>query len=81
MRGIIKLINNIKGMVAVENEDGEFSVVELLGEYSPEAGDVISGNLEGLGGETIRNETQKQDWSVFIQDIHASRETAIKGIS
>jgi exosome complex RNA-binding protein Rrp4 len=81
MRGKTKLLNNKKGMVAVENEDGEYSVVELLGDYSPEAGDVISGNLDGLGGETIRNETQKQDWRVFVQDIHSSREMAIKGIS
>ena len=81
MRGTIKLINNPKGLFAVETEEGQYSIVELLGEYSPEVDDILSGNLEGMGGETLRNVTQKQDWSVFIQDIHASREMAIKSIS
>jgi len=81
MRGTIKLINNKKGFIAVLTEEEEYSIIELQRDYSPEVDDVVSGDLEGLGGETIRNETQKQDWSVFIQDIHASRMMAIKEIS
>jgi hypothetical protein len=32
MRGTIKLINNPKGMLAVETEEGQYSIVELLGQ-------------------------------------------------
>jgi exosome complex RNA-binding protein Rrp4 len=81
MRGTIKLINNPKGMLAVETEEGQYSVIELLGEYSPEVGDIVSGNLESTGGETLRNVTQRQDWNVFIQNANESRERAIKSIS
>ncbi len=58
MRGVIKLINERRGMIAVRTEHDEYSVLELLGGYSPEIGDVISGNLENLGGESVKNITQ-----------------------
>ena len=39
--GRLKLINNPKGLFAVETEEGQYSIVELLGEYSPEVDDIL----------------------------------------
>ena len=81
MRGVIELINHNQGMIAVSTESGEFSVLELVGGYTPELGDVICGNLESLGSEEVRNHTQEEIWDVYIQDIHGSKATAAKMIS
>lgn len=81
MRGVIVIINERRGMVAVRTDYDEYSVLELLGGYSPEIGDVISGNLENLGGESVKNITQGEAWDVFIQDIHGSKQTALTMIS
>jgi len=81
MRGVIKLINERRGMIAVRTDHDEYSVLELLGGYSPEIGDVISGNLENLGGESVKNITQGEAWDVFIQDIHGLKQTALRMIS
>ena len=81
MRGAIKLINERRGMIAVRTDHDEYSVLELLGGYSPEIGDVISGNLENLGGESVKNITQGEAWDVFIQDIHGLKQTALRMIS
>ena len=51
-------------------------MLELIGGYSPNLGDVISGNLEQLGGEEVSNLTQGEKWDVFIQDILGSKESA-----
>ena len=77
MKGTIKIISPCGAMVGVRTEDGDYSVLELLGGFSPEIGDVISGQLDNLGGEEVRNLTQGEVWDVFIQDIYGSRETAI----
>ena len=76
MKGKIELIGPQEAMVGVRTEDGGFSVLELIGGYSPEMGDVIDGELENLGGEEVKNITQDETWDVFIQDIHGSRESA-----
>lgn len=78
---MIEMINYKKGMIAVRTESDEYSVLELLGGYSPEIGDIIVGNLEGLGGEDVKNITQDEIWSVYIQDIHGSSIIAKKMIS
>ncbi len=70
MIGKVRAINQQKGFIAVEIDGNEFSVIELLGEYGVEIGDVISGNIESLGRETVINKTQLEEMDVFIQDCH-----------
>ena len=70
MIGKVRAINNQKGFIAVETDSNEFSVIELLGGYEVEIGDVISGDLETLGGEEVINKTQDEEMDVFIQDCH-----------
>ena len=70
MTGKVRAINQQKGFIAVETDSNEFSVFELLGGYDVEIGDVISGDLKSLGGETVINKTQSEEMDVFIQDCH-----------
>ena len=81
MKGTIKIISPRGAMVGVRTEDGDYSVLELLCGCSPEIDDVISGQLDSLGGEEVRNLTQGETWDVYIQDIYGSRETAIRIIA
>jgi len=63
-------------MVAVLTEAGGYSVLEPLG-HDFEVGDEVTGNLESLGGETVRvNRTTSVQ--VFIQDIHGSQQVALR---
>lgn len=72
MRGTIKAINQDKGLIAVETNSGEYSVIELIGGYNVEIDDIISGVLESLGRKTVMNETQSEEIDVFIQHCHCS---------
>jgi len=81
MKGVIELIGPRVIMIGVRTENDGFSVLELIGGYSPEIGDIIIGDLECLGGETVYNQTQDESWSVFIQDIHGSKESAWSMVS
>ena len=59
MRGTVKYINPHRGMVAVQTEDGEYSVFESLG-GDFEINDEVSWDAHNpLGGETITNHTQQ----------------------
>ncbi len=68
-------------MIGVRTDGDRFSVLELLGGYSPEIGDVLSGALEDMGSETVRNATQNEDWDVYIQDKWGSKEFAWRLVS
>ena len=81
MKGTIELIGPKRVMVGVRTENDDYSVLELIGGYDPEIGDVLTGNLYSLGGETILNMTQDESWDVFIQDIYGSRNSAFKMLS
>ena len=76
MKGIIELIGPRGGMIGVRADQDRFSVLELLGDYSPKIGDILTGALEDMGSETVRNETQDEDWDVYIQDKWGSKESA-----
>lgn len=81
MNGTIELIGPCHGTIGVRTESDDFSVLELIGGYSPEMGDVISGELENLGGEEVQNITQGETWDVFIQDILGTKESAWRLVS
>jgi hypothetical protein len=68
MKGTVIDINHGRGMVAVETEEGEFSIFELLGD-DVEVGDVVQWESDyPLGGETIRNSTQGERIEVYFQN-------------
>lgn len=81
MKGTIELIGPKRIMIGVRTENDDYSVLELLGGFDPEVGDILEGNLNSLGSERIINLTQRESCDVFIQDIYGSRNTALKIVS
>ena len=75
MKAKIIAVNFKKGFVAVSTGGG-ITVFELLGGYDVEVGDVISGDLESLGGETFVNETQSEEMDVYVQGVHCTEANA-----
>lgn len=68
MKGSVAHINHQRGMVAVETEDGDYSIIELLGD-DVEVGDELRWRSDHpLGSETIRNISQAVDMEVFFQN-------------
>jgi len=66
------VINQIRGMVAVDTEEG-FSIVELLGD-EVSVGDRLSwAGSTPLGGERVTNLSEGVEIDVFFQNHHVSR--------
>lgn len=68
MNGIIRAINYNRGIIAVEVDGGDYTIVELCGDYDVNIEDVITGDLESSGGETLFNKTNNEKMDTFIQD-------------
>jgi hypothetical protein len=68
MKGQVVHIHQQRGMVAVLTEDGEYSIIELLGDEM-EVGDQLQWNGDyPLGSETIKNLTQGTRLEVYFQN-------------
>ncbi len=74
MKGKITKINSRKGFVAILTENNDYTVIEILGNYYLEVGDIIKGNLDSLGRESLYNVSQDEEIDVFVQEIYASKE-------
>lgn len=71
MTGSVVAVNPRRGMVAVLTEDGDYSIIEMLGDGLPDIGDPISWRgSTPLGGEIVRNLTQGQSYDVYFQNHH-----------
>jgi hypothetical protein len=66
MRGIVQQVSARNGFAAIVTAAGEYTIAELLGD-EVEPGDVVDGNLESLGGETLVRVATKERLSVFIR--------------
>jgi hypothetical protein len=80
MKGSVVGINQRKGMILVDTGDGEYSLIELLGESDLEIGDLLEGNLQSLGGERVRILPNGREMHTFIQDIHMTKSHGLKRI-
>jgi hypothetical protein len=68
MKGEVVEINRRRGLVAVLTEDGDYSIIELLGD-DLDVGDEVAWHADSpLGGETINNMTQGVKMEVFFQN-------------
>ena len=68
MKGRVIDIHNERGMVALETNDGDYSIIELLGD-EVEMGDELQWKADHpLGSETIRNVTQGATIEVYFQN-------------
>lgn len=66
-RGKVAVINRRRGLVAIQTEDEDLVVIELLGTYDVDLGDVISGDEFWLGGEDFFNHTKQEELSVSVE--------------
>ena len=80
MKGKVALLNLKKEMAALITNSDEYTSFELLG-HDVGLGDIITGNLESLGGETWFNETRNEKIEVSVEDIHGSKQMALSIIS
>ena len=79
MKGQVAHINQQSGMVAVFTEDGEYSIIELLGDDVDEGDELQWSGDHPLGGETIRNLTQCCSTEVFFQNHCVPRSQLRRG--
>ena len=74
MKGTIREINQIRGMVAVLTEEGNFSIFELLGGDIVEVGDEVQWkNDTGLGSEILTNLSRSESYEVYFQNHHVQK--------
>ena len=78
MRGAVIAINTKRGRFALAIDGGDFCAFELL-EISAdiELADVLSGNLDSGGSETLKNERTGELLSVCMEITGGSRQTAL----
>ena len=81
MKGKIAFINPNIGWVAIFTTDNSYTVAEVLESYTPELGEIVTGNLNNLGEETLYIESTNEVISVFIQDIYVDRQEAIRQLA
>ncbi|MGY5957430.1 hypothetical protein ACUY4R_001619 [Kosakonia sp. BK9b] len=77
MKGTVVHHEHRIGFIVIRDEKGKFAIAELLGKYDVEMGDVLSGNLQSSGGETLFNQTQDESMEVFIKGYGLSEQDAI----
>lgn len=69
MTGTISQIHAARRMVAIQTENGDFSVFELLEDAYFEIGDPVQWrNDTGLGSETLSNHRTNEQFEVFFQN-------------
>ena len=55
-------------------QDGDYSIMEMMGDDPPEIGDSIFwADATALGGETVKNRTQSETYDVFFQNHYVSK--------
>jgi len=81
MVGVVKMVNSVSGMVAVETENGDFTIFQLMGDYDVEIDDEIQGELDAPGDEAFRNLTKFQMIEVFVAECNAGRDAALRRIA
>lgn len=70
MKAEVVIINYQRGMIAAKSEDGEYVIIELLGSYEIEMGDIISHeDFYSMGSEDYYNNTKSEMMSVYVQNV------------
>lgn len=73
MTGTVAAVNPVRGMVAVETDQG-YSIFEMLGDDPPPIGDRVRWDgATPLGREVVENLTQRRSYDVFFENHHVSK--------
>ena len=76
MKGIVEFRNPLSGRYAVRTESGRYTTFRLLaGGVVLEAGEDLSGELEGLSLQTLHSEKHGY-MNVFVENARLARSTA-----
>ena len=79
MKATVIAVSSSNGLVAIKDEEGNYSVFEPFGEiFDP--GDTVQGNFDDLGDVNIRNITYATTSEVFFEDILTDRQTALSAL-
>ena len=74
MKGTIFQINPRRGMVAIETENGDYSVFENINGEEFDVGDkVYWKNDTGLGSELVENLTKGRTFDVYFENHWVSK--------
>jgi hypothetical protein len=76
MFGVVKKINLDKKLVIIQDDFGDYTVLEIHGRSDIEAGDEISGDFHITGDKILKNETKEEMFSVSVLETHVSSERA-----
>jgi hypothetical protein len=76
--GNVVLINNKRGMVVVQCDNGSYSVLEILGYSDLEQGSNIRGDINSEGSCTIFNLDTNSDIDVIVQNAGCNYNHALK---
>ncbi|MDN8599043.1 hypothetical protein Q0A17_06390 [Citrobacter sp. S2-9] len=80
MLGKIVHIEHRIGWIAIRDDHGEITIAELLGGYSVEKGNVISGDLHTCGGSTFYNRSTGEELSVMVEYVGLNDQQAVAAI-
>lgn len=75
-RGIVSIVNQKSGTVAIQLEDGSCTLADLLGSEPVGVNDALEGELEVLGEETLLDQHSGRKVPVFIRAYQISLEAA-----
>ena len=67
-KGRVAILNDKRGMYAVELSDGSYSVFELLDINEINLGDFISGDLDDQGSCRLNNLTKNEEFDAIVQN-------------
>ena len=71
MKGLVKYVNVRLGLCAIELSSNNFTIFEDFDECLS-VGDIVSGHLESLGGETLHNKSKDTEVDGFAQNYGCS---------
>ena len=75
-KGIVRFLNLLNGLVAVETSDG-FVVFEILERCAIDMGDVVTDFADSPGREVLFNISKRENFEVYVQAMNCSRSEAV----
>ena len=69
MKASIIDVNYSRELYIFEREDGEYGYFELLGSPDLEVDDILIGNFQNLGGETVIRLGSNEYIDIYIEDF------------
>jgi hypothetical protein len=77
--GIVAAINPRRGMVAIQTQDDDYTIIELLSDFQIEVGNKVCWvNDYALGSETYTNVTNGVSEEVYVQN-HSVNSSNLRG--